>query len=228
MKFRIFFTSIFLVTFALVQSLESRPWKRRKKQQSFSSSSTVDSSLFFDQVQDHNDATNTKTWKQRYFLNQTFFNGEGPVFLCVGGEGPPLTELVAITGEYHCGWMIILAQRHKALILALEHRFYGSSQPTSDLSTENLARFLSSDQALDDLVQFREHIVKEFNLSPSNKWVTFGCSYPGMLAAWSQSKFPHLIHAAVSSSAPIQAKVSQHCSLDAPRGGWHRHVGRRR
>ena len=39
---------------------------------------------------DHFDAQNQDTWSQRYFVNDTFFDGTGPVFLCVGGEGPPL------------------------------------------------------------------------------------------------------------------------------------------
>jgi len=43
--------------------------------------------------------------------------------------------------------MVHLAEQHSALIVALEHRYYGLSQPFSDLSTANL-RFLSSRQAL--------------------------------------------------------------------------------
>lgn len=39
------------------------------------------------------------------------------------------------------------------------------------------------------------------------KWVTFGGSYPGMIAGWARLKYPHLVHAAVSNSAPVQAKA---------------------
>lgn len=39
------------------------------------------------------------------------------------------------------------------------------------------------------------------------KWVVFGGSYPGSLAAWSRMKFPHLVHAAVSSSSIINTKI---------------------
>ena len=52
---------------------------------------------------------------------------------------------------------------------------------------------------------FVEFINTEFSLSERNKWVTFGGSYPGMLAGWMRLKYPHLIHAAVSSSAPVRA-----------------------
>jgi serine protease 16 len=95
----------------------------------------------------------------------------------------------------------------QALILALEHRYYGQSQPFPDLSTPNL-RFLSSRQALQDIALFHEYITSRLDLPATTKWVTFGGSYPGMLAAWSRSKFPHLFHAAVSSSAPVEAVLN--------------------
>lgn len=38
----------------------------------------------------------------------------------------------------------------KANLVALEHRFYGKSQPFTDLKTENL-KYLSSEQALSDI-----------------------------------------------------------------------------
>jgi hypothetical protein len=40
-----------------------------------------------EQLVDHFDALNTKTWTQRYWVNDTFFHnkhGDSPVFLCVG------------------------------------------------------------------------------------------------------------------------------------------------
>jgi hypothetical protein len=45
---------------------------------------------YFTTLQDHLDPGNTKTWQQAYFVNDTFFDGSGPVFVCVGGEGPAL------------------------------------------------------------------------------------------------------------------------------------------
>ena len=34
----------------------------------------------------------SRTFQQRYFINTTFYEAGGPIFLCVGGEGPPLDE----------------------------------------------------------------------------------------------------------------------------------------
>eukprot|EP00961_Rhodomonas_salina_P002864 39158-Rhodomonas_salina.3 len=82
------------------------------------------------------DTANGGTRKQRYFVNASFYEPGGPVFLCVGGEGPALSPQVVVTGELHCALMVKLAQEHGALILALEHRYYGESIPTADLSTE--------------------------------------------------------------------------------------------
>jgi hypothetical protein len=88
----------------------------------------------------------------------------------------------------------------------LEHRFYGKSRPTADLSTENL-QYLSSEQALADLAQFRNFIHTSYNLTDKNRWISFGGSYPGSLSAWFRLKYPHLVHAAVSSSAPMFAII---------------------
>lgn len=43
--------------------------------------------------------------------------------------------------------------------------------------------------------------------SSSTIFITFGGSYPGMLAAWSRLLHPEIIFAAVSNSAPIQAQL---------------------
>lgn len=83
--------------------------------------------------------------------------------------------------------------------------------PNSDMSTKNL-RFLSSEQALADLAYFIEAKKKELQL-PHNKWIVFGGSYPGSLAAWFRLKYPHLAHGAVASSAPLLAKINFKGSL---------------
>ncbi|KAJ1484340.1 serine carboxypeptidase S28-domain-containing protein [Baffinella frigidus] len=172
---------------------------------------------FSQQRLDHFDGGDTRVWSQRCFSNFTFYKPGGPVFMCVGGEGPALDPSVVVTGDEHCALMVILAKKHGALILALEHRFYGFSHPTPDLSTENL-RFLSSQQALADLALFHAYISSEHSLPAETKWITFGGSYPGMLAAWARSKFPHLIHAAVSSSAPVQAVANMQGYNDVTAG----------
>ena len=39
------------------------------------------------------------------------------------------------------------------------------------------------------------------------KWIAFGGSYPGSLAAWLRLKYPHLIHGSISTSGPLIAQA---------------------
>ncbi|KTF90392.1 hypothetical protein cypCar_00028613 [Cyprinus carpio] len=155
---------------------------------------------WFIQRLDHFSGADTRVWKQRYFVNDTFYRPGGPVFLMIGGEGP------ANPAWMQYGTWLLYAQKLGALCLLLEHRFYGKSHPTEDLSTENL-RFLSSRQALADLAHFRTVTAVTRGLT-NNKWVAFGGSYPGSLAAWFRLKYPHLVHASVATSAPVHATVN--------------------
>lgn len=96
-------------------------------------------------------------------------------------------------------------------MLAVEHRYYGchnaSACPVPDVHASGALRFLSSRQALGDLASFHKHVTDAYGLTENNKWVSWGGSYPGMLAGWFRTKFPHLVHAAVSSSAPVLATL---------------------
>jgi thymus-specific serine protease len=57
------------------------------------------------------------------------------------------------------------------------------------------------------LARFRRFIQNKYNLTDNNKWIVFGSSYAGVLAAWFRLKYPHLVDIAVSSSAPLLLKV---------------------
>ena len=63
--------------------------------------------------------------------------------MCVGGEGPALDASVLVASP-HCNDMVELAPRAGALMLALEHRYYGPSTPDASLA------YLSSQQAVAD------------------------------------------------------------------------------
>ncbi|XP_075720092.1 putative serine protease K12H4.7 [Rhinoderma darwinii] len=173
-------------------------------QRSFQSKSevlvTVQQDRWFMQRLDHFNGADTRVWEQRYFMNVSFSQSGGPVFLMIGGEG------AANPAWMTQGTWIIYAEKMGALCLLLEHRFYGKSHPTNDMSVENLP-YLSSRQALADLAHFQTVMTENLGLG-DRKWVVFGGSYPGCLAAWYRIKYPHLAHAAVASSAPVKAVVN--------------------
>ena len=73
------------------------------------------------------------------------------------------------------------------------------------MGVKNLV-YLSSEQALADLAQFVSEMNVQHNLTQA-KWISFGGSYPGSLAAWFRLKYPHLVHGSVSTSGPLLAKI---------------------
>lgn len=65
---------------------------------------------------------------QRYWVRDDFFKKGGPVFLYIGGEESLNGSIVMSS---NMTWEA-LARKHSALMLALEHRYYG---PDSALNT---------------------------------------------------------------------------------------------
>ncbi|XP_036091093.1 thymus-specific serine protease isoform X2 [Rousettus aegyptiacus] len=151
------------------------------------------------QALDPFNASDGRSFLQRYWVNDRHWaSRDGPVFLHLGGEGS------LGPGAVMRGHPAALAPAWGALVIGLEHRFYGLSIPAGGLDTAQL-RFLSSRHALADVVSARLALSRLLNVSSSSPWVCFGGSYAGSLAAWARLKFPHLIFAAVASSAPVRA-----------------------
>mmetsp|Transcript_10790 Transcript_10790/g.16409 ORF Transcript_10790/g.16409 Transcript_10790/m.16409 type:complete len:496 (-) Transcript_10790:218-1705(-) len=148
---------------------------------------------------------NQRHWEgngQRYWVNKEFWGGPGyPMFVFIGGEGEESCS--RLTSRMY---MYDLAQQHKAIMVNVEHRFYGESYPTADMSTENLA-YLSSQQGLADLARIIPHVKKQYN-TESSTVVTVGGSYPGNMAAWFKLKYPHVTAGSIASSAPLIAKAN--------------------
>ena len=144
-------------------------------------------------------------WKgegQRYWINEQWWGGVGfPVFVYIGGEGEE--KCSRLTNRMYA---FNLAQQHEGLLVNVEHRFYGLSYPTSDMSTPNLA-YLSSEQALADLARIIQNITVDRGTT-SSKVITIGGSYPGNLAAWFKLKYPHVSAGSIASSAPLTSQTN--------------------
>lgn len=95
---------------------------------------------YFTQDVDHFDGSNGDTWQQAYYVNDTFWQpgSDAPVFVCVGGEGPPLDGSVVVA-SVHCNVAVEWLQETKALMVALEHRGYprggGGTGPACCMAT---------------------------------------------------------------------------------------------
>jgi thymus-specific serine protease len=88
--------------------------------------------LNFDNLVDHYNFQSDATYSQRYWRNDKFWTStDGPNFLY-------------ICGEYRCSiredrlYPFMVGASHGGRLFALEHRFYGDSQPYDDWSLESL------------------------------------------------------------------------------------------
>jgi pimeloyl-ACP methyl ester carboxylesterase len=156
----------------------------------------------FDQVIDHFAKSSVKrvqaTFKQRFFIDSSLAAGpESPVIYYICGES-------TCEGPSSSQWVNQLARKYRAHRVALEHRYYGYSQPFAQLSAQNL-RFLSMAQALEDLAAFQSYATLQYRLQ--GKWISVGGSYPGELSAFYRLKHPERVVGALASSAPVFAKA---------------------
>ena len=136
----------------------------------------------------------------RYWFDAQFYKPGGPVFVLSGGETSGEDRLPFLEK----GIVHEIAKATDGLGVILEHRYYGSSLPTPDFSTENL-RFLTTEQALADTAYFARHVefegLEDVDFSPENvPWIAYGGSYAGSFVAFLRVVYPDVFFAAISSS----------------------------
>ncbi|KAF2307685.1 hypothetical protein GH714_030797 [Hevea brasiliensis] len=181
---------------------------------------------FFTQILDHFNFNpqSYQTFQQRYLINDTFWGGpkkNAPIFLYTGNEGE--IEWFA----QNTGFMYDNAPRFKALIVFIEHRYYGKSIPfggNEDVAKSNASTlgYLSSTQALADYATLITHLKNNLSATDSPV-VVFGVVDDfemgslrnqryflgfAVLAAWFRLKYPHVAIGALASSAPILGFVN--------------------
>ena len=143
------------------------------------------------------------TFKQRYYVNAEHWDKKGPVFFSIGGEGTLSSSSVT------SGYINSLGKNYSALIISLEHRFYGESIPNGNALTENY-QYLTVEQALADLSTFTDYYKSQDEDAATAKWFAFGGSYPGALASWYRMAYPDQTVGSLSSSGVVN------CIVDFP------------
>ena len=74
---------------------------------------------------------------------------------------------------------------------------------------------MSSQQALADVAQFIQWMIDTWDgVNENTQFVTFGCSYPGNLAAWFRLKYPQHTSGSVAGSSPVHAVLDFFQYLD--------------
>ncbi|KAG8897694.1 hypothetical protein FRB99_007983, partial [Tulasnella sp. 403] len=162
---------------------------------------------WFDQLIDHSNSS-AGTFRQRYYFSDQYYGGDGsPIVFSTPGEVNAEPYTMYLHGpRVHLPMMMKLG----AAGVVLEHRFFGKSSPWPDLTTEHL-KYLTVDQSIEDLAYFVQNVQLPWNATQYNSrpdsvpWIHVGCSYPGLLAAYFQEKYPSTFAATWASSAPVQA-----------------------
>ncbi|KAK5940921.1 hypothetical protein PMZ80_006198 [Knufia obscura] len=141
----------------------------------------------------------------RYHFDASHYRKGGPVIVLNGGESSIEGRLPYLQK----GIVAQLAEATGGIGVILEHRYYGTSFPTPNLTTENF-RFLTTEQALADQAYFAQHIVfpgmEDMNLTaPGTPYIAYGGSYAGAFVAFLRIQYPELTWGAISSSGVTEA-----------------------
>ncbi|THG06797.1 hypothetical protein TEA_001946 [Camellia sinensis var. sinensis] len=154
---------------------------------------------FYNQTLDHfnYNPQSYAIFKQRYVINSKYWGGankSAPIFVYLGAEAP-------IDGDIQfTGFLPENAPNFKALIVYIEHRFYGQSVPFGPVKKNQ--GYFSSAQAIADYAEVILYLKEKLSAHYSPV-IVIGGSYGGMLASWFRLKYPHIALGALASSAPI-------------------------
>ena len=152
-----------------------------------------------DATLDHFSFDSNATFRQKFLVHDAHWrhNRSGPLLLYFGNEG-------AIEDFWNAsGALFELAPPLNALVVALEHRYYGASMPfgAKSLDSAHTLRYLSVEQALADMAEFLARKSELLGCAPGGcRTVLFGGSYGGMLSAWHRLKYPQLTVGAIAAS----------------------------
>nr|GLL33997.1 lysosomal Pro-X carboxypeptidase-like [Ipomoea trifida] len=101
------------------------------------------------------------TFKHKYIVNSNFWGGaqsNSPIFAWLGAESPI---------DYDIGFLTDNAPRFKALLVYIEHRYYGESIPLGTMeeamNDETTRGYFNSAQALADYAEILLYIKKEYS-----------------------------------------------------------------
>jgi hypothetical protein len=119
---------------------------------------------------------NNESYNLRYWFDVSNYKPGGPVTVLQSGETSGMGRLSFLEK----GIVAQLTEATHGIGVILEHRYYGTSFPTPDISTENL-RFLPTEQALADQALFSKNIKSPELVSDPQRspLPDMGCICPG-------------------------------------------------
>lgn len=144
---------------------------------------------WYTQRVDHFSFSNNDVFRQRYIISTEHWKPGKPIFFYAGNEG----DIFMFANN--TGFMWENAKDFEAMVVFMEHRYYGDTMPYGSKSFKGLANlgYLTVEQALSDYADFLTDLKENHPGAANSPVIVFGGSYGGMLAAWFRMKYPHLV-----------------------------------
>jgi len=126
-------------------------------------------------------------------------------------EGGPLYIYLKDTFDYSTQWierglMVDVARETGAAVMTFDYRYFGRNRLFENASFENL-ELLSVEQILGDLAEFIRFVRHYVGGGHYSTVILFGSGFGGSAAVYGRSRYPHLVHAAWSSSGILESSV---------------------
>ncbi|GAA93671.1 uncharacterized protein L969DRAFT_78907 [Mixia osmundae IAM 14324] len=154
-----------------------------------------------------NPSENVGSFKLRYFFSDKYFDRAkpGPIYLFDGAE----VDAEVMIDYLDYSWMMDAAKLTGGMVVILEQRYYGKSQPFSDYSTDSM-RFSSTLQSIEDAKHFATFATyagyENLDLTYKNAMIIYvGVSYGGAKAAIARNKYGDIFAGAVAVSAVTES-----------------------
>jgi len=151
-----------------------------------------------------NNVPGAGTFGQRFYYDTSFCGGacgtNAPIIMEVGGEWTVTASPSGAIAE--------LAVEMGALLVYLEHRYYGGSLPTPLANRTAMQAYLTVEQAIADtaaFIPYFEALVCNSSNCAGRSWTIMGGSYAGALVSWITVKHGDLLDATWSSSGVVNA-----------------------
>ncbi|KAJ9604009.1 hypothetical protein H2200_011531 [Cladophialophora chaetospira] len=155
------------------------------------------STQFFNQAVDHG-STKAGTFGQQYEILTDHFKPGGPILFWQQAE----------TSSFGCMEQYIFpewAAELGAMVISLEHRFFGLSTPSNASDVKERYKTLTLENVMLDAVTFVNHIKDTVKGAKNSKVILSGGSYGGFLATVFKMNYPNVFYGSIPFAAPLRS-----------------------
>eukprot|EP00475_Leptophrys_vorax_P024538 TRINITY_DN3388_c0_g1_i1.p1 TRINITY_DN3388_c0_g1~~TRINITY_DN3388_c0_g1_i1.p1 ORF type:complete len:469 (-),score=117.69 TRINITY_DN3388_c0_g1_i1:115-1521(-) len=142
----------------------------------------------FSQLEDHSSSSSGVVFQQQFWVNDYYYQPGGPLLFYAGPESAIYNYSLA------CLALPLWAKQLNAVMVAVEHRNFGLSQPASKW------QYLTLDNILADYAAVASSVAQQYN---DAKVIAFGGSYGGFLSMALRVRHPEVFLGSIASAAPV-------------------------